>query len=191
MRIVAGRYRGRRLQVPAGYDVRPSSERSREALFNILESGRLTEGQHAVRGARVLDAFAGSGALGIEALSRGASEVFFLEQAPAALRCLRQNLQGLESSASLHILKEDALNPPPAERPVDILLMDPPYGQGLTARALPALTEKGWLDGDTLAVVESARKELQALPADFQLLDRRTYGRAELSFLMLTKARTA
>jgi len=183
MRVVAGRYRGRRLQVPQGRDVRPTSDRSREALFNILQSGRLTEDVSPLPGARVLDAFAGSGALGIEAFSRGASEVVFIEQAPAALTFLRENLRDLEPADALRILKADALRPPRTDRPVDLLLMDPPYQQDLAEPALIALAEGGWLRPGTLVVVETSRRELQEPPVGFALLDRRTYGRAQLSFI--------
>lgn len=185
MRIVAGKYRGRRLRVPEGREVRPTSERSREALFNILASGRLTGGIDPLPGARVLDAFAGSGALGFEAFSRGAGRVDFIETLPAALASLRQNLQGLEPAAALRILQADALRPPRAEEPVDLLLMDPPYGRGLAVPALSALLAAGWIGPGTLTIVEARRQELQPAPEGFKLLESRAYGTAEISFLEL------
>ena len=185
MRVVAGRYRGRRLQVPEGRFVHPTSERSREALFSILESGRLTEGNRLFHEARVLDAFAGSGALGIEAFSRGASEVVFIEQAAQVLAFLRQNLRGLEPPDALRVLKADALHPPRTDQPVDLTLMDPPYEQGLAAPALTALAAAGWLGPRTLVVVETSIRELQEPVPGFRLVDRRRYGRAQLSFLAL------
>ena len=187
MRIVGGRYRGRRLQVPEGQDVRPTSDRSREALFNILEAGRLTDGKNPVVDARVLDAFAGSGALGLEALSRGASDILFIEQAPRALSCLRQNVDGISAPGSLHVLKASVLKPPSTDSPCDIVFMDPPYDQDLAVPALMALRDAGWLGGESLAIVETSRKELQEVPEDFELLDRRVYGRAQISFLRLAR----
>lgn len=183
MRVVAGRYRGRRLEAPPGRAVRPTSERSREAAFNILEAGRLSGGLSPLPGARVLDAFAGTGALGIEAFSRGAERVFFLEKAPEALACLRRNLKGLEPAATLRVLQGDALRPPAAEAPCDLLLMDPPYGEGLAAPALAALWAAGWIGPDTLILAETAAGELDQPPPGFALLDQRRYGRARLSFL--------
>lgn len=185
MRVVAGSYRGRRLEAPPGRTVRPTSERSREAAFNILEAGRLSGGLSPLPGARVLDAFAGTGALGIEAFSRGAATVFFLERAPEALACLRRNLQGLEPAAALRVLQGDALRPPPAEAPCDLLLMDPPYGEKLAGPALAALRAAGWIGPETLVLAETAAGELDAPPPGFALLDQRRYGRARLSFLRL------
>lgn len=185
MRVVAGRYRGRRLEAPPGRAVRPTSERSREAIFNILEAGRHSGGQPLLRGARVLDAFAGTGALGIEAFSRGAEEVTFLEKAASSLACLRQNVKGLEPAAALKIVQADALAPPPAPAAVDLVFMDPPYGEGLAVPALSALHGAGWIGPATLVVVETAVRELDEAPHGFVVLDQRRYGRARLSFLKL------
>lgn len=183
MRVVAGRYRGRRLEAPQGRSLRPTSERSREALFSILESGRLSDGHRLPQGARVLDAFAGTGALGIEAFSRGAASVTLLENATEALACLRRNLKGLEPSEALQIKRADVLQPPAASAPCDLLLMDPPYDRDLAAPALTALADAGWIGPETLIVVESSNRELVHAPTGFTLLDQRRYGRARLSFL--------
>jgi len=188
MRVVAGRYRGRRLEAPPGRSVRPTSERSREAAFSILEAGRLSGGLSPLPGARVLDAFAGTGALGIEAFSRGAGTVFFLERAPEALACLRRNLQGLEPAEALRVAQTDVLRPPPAESPCTLVLMDPPYGEGLAAPALAALRAAGWIAPETVILAETATGELDAPPPGFALLDQRRYGRARLSFLRLEAA---
>ncbi|MDF2096290.1 16S rRNA (guanine(966)-N(2))-methyltransferase RsmD [Aquibaculum arenosum] len=183
MRVVAGRYGGRRLEAPQGRNLRPTSERSREALFSILESGRRSEGRRLPQGARVLDAFAGTGALGIEAFSRGAASVCFLENAQESLTFLRRNLRGLEPSDALQVKGADVLKPPVAPAPSDLVLMDPPYDRSLAAPALTALADAGWIGPETLVVVETSNRELEHAPEGFILLDQRRYGRARLSFL--------
>ncbi len=214
MRIVAGRHRGRRLEAPAGMAVRPTADRTREALFNILTQGKLpwrapvpgqgvggqgvgrqgggghgAEGQGAERrgnplaGARALDAFAGTGALGLEALSRGAAFVTFMENQAVALAACRNNIALLEETARSQALRCDVLRPPPAPAPCDLVLMDPPYNQGLAGPALAALEAAGWLAPGALAVVELMAKEPFALPEGFEALDERKYGKARLVFL--------
>ncbi|MCH8154658.1 MAG: RsmD family RNA methyltransferase [Proteobacteria bacterium] len=204
MRIVAGRHRGRRLEAPAGMAVRPTADRTREALFNILTQGKLpwrapvggqgvggqaVEDQGAERranplaGARALDAFAGTGALGLEALSRGAAFVTFMENQAAALAACRNNIALLEETARSQALRCDVLRPPPAPAPCDLVLMDPPYNQGLAAPALAALEAAGWLAPGALAVVELMAKEPFAPPEGFETLDERKYGKARLVFL--------
>ncbi len=204
MRIVAGRHRGRRLEAPAGMAVRPTADRTREAMFNILTQGKLpwrapvgergAEGQDApghdserrgnpLAGARALDAFAGTGALGLEALSRGAAFVTFMENQAAALTACRNNIALLEETARSQALRCDVLRPPPAPAPCDLVLMDPPYNQGLAAPALAALESAGWLAPGALAVVELMAKEPLALPEGFEALDERKYGKARLVFL--------
>ena len=182
MRIVAGKFRGRRLQAPQGRDIRPTADRTREALFNVIEGGRFGP-PDLLQGARVLDAFAGSGALGLEALSRGAAAAVFLEQAPAAAALCRANIAALGLAERATLLVGDALDPPEAPAAAGLLLMDPPYGRDLAAPALAALARRSWLAPGALAVVEAAAKEGLVPPAGFVELDRRRYGKAELIFL--------
>ena len=184
MRIVAGRHRGRRLVAPEGLAVRPTADRTREALFNILGQGR--GGPPPLEGARVLDAFAGTGALGLEARSRGAGFVTFMESQAAALAALERNIDSLSERAHAKALRADVLRPPKAEAPADIVLMDPPYGQGLAEPALAALAQAGWIAADTIVVVELMAKEPFAAPPDFTITDERKYGKARLVFLALT-----
>ena len=185
MRIVAGRHRGRALQAPPGDAVRPTSDRAREALFNILAHGRFGNGGDgpAYAGASVLDAFAGTGALGLEALSRGAAEAFFLESDRAALAVLRRNVEALGETARARIVPADATNPPRAQKPCGLVFLDPPYRGGLAQPALAALAAAGWIAPDALCVVEAAAKEDFAPVAGFDRLDDRTYGAARLIFL--------
>lgn len=180
MRIVGGRHRGRPLAAPPGAGVRPTSDRAREALFDILGHGRY---QAPFRDAAVLDAFAGTGALGLEALSRGAAEAFFIEEDRAALAALRRNIAALGETARATVLAGDATRPPPARRAVAIAFLDPPYRSGLAAPALEALAAAGWLAPEGLATVEVAAKEPFAAPAGFEILDERRYGAARVIIL--------
>jgi len=181
MRIVAGKHRGRRLVAPEGVAVRPTADRTREALFNILGQGR--GGPAPLEGARVLDAFAGTGALGLEALSRGAGTVAFMESQPSALAALERNIEALGERAHAKALRADVLRPPRAEAPAAIVLMDPPYNQGLAEPALTALAETGWIAADTIVVVELMAKEPFEAPPGFAVTDERKYGKARLVFV--------
>src|SRR5215469_14129631 len=136
MRIVGGRHRGRRLLAPPGDTVRPTSDRARQALFNILSHGRLAADGISFAGAAVLDAFAGTGALGLEALSRGAAEAVFFERDPEARAVLRQNVARLGESAHARIMPYDATRPPHAGVQCAVVFIDPPYRSGLAAPAL-------------------------------------------------------
>ena len=188
MRIVGGRHRGRRLVVPPGDAVRPTSDRAREALFNILSHGRFAAGGIPFAGAAVLDAFAGTGALGLEALSRGAAEAVFFEQDHDALASLRKNIETLGETVHAQILAADATRPPRASLTCAVALLDPPYRSGLAAPALSALAAAGWLAADALAIIELGAREEWAPPAGFTLLDERVYGAARLVFLSRQRA---
>ena len=140
MRIVAGDQRGVRLTAPPGRILRPTSDRVRESVFNILAHGALgLPGLDAPGGARVLDAFAGTGALGLEALSRGARHVVFMENGRIALRGLRENIDQCKRQDDSTIREKNVLGPPPATAPVDVAFLDPPYRQNLVAPALGGL----------------------------------------------------
>ena len=183
MRIVGGRHRGRRLLAPPGDTVRPTSDRAREALFNILAHGRLAADGSPIAGAVVLDAFAGTGALGLEALSRGAAEAVFIERDPEAVAVLRRNVASLRESDRAEILPGDATRPIRAGVQCAVAFVDPPYRSGLAAPALEALDRAGWLAPDALAIAELGAPEEFEPPAGFSLLDERVYGAARLVFL--------
>jgi 16S rRNA (guanine966-N2)-methyltransferase len=188
LRIVGGRFGGRKLEIPPGGAVRPTSDRAREALFNILAHGdyRTPHGPLPL-GARVLDVFAGSGALGLEALSRGAEHVAFLEQDPAHLKLIRKNAFLLNDGDAVSLLPRDGVNPgpPPSANPspADLALLDPPYDSGLGPRALAALDRAGWLAPACTAVIEVAAKEAVEPPEGFEVREARKYGAAKLVFL--------
>lgn len=183
MRVVGGSLKRRPIAAPEGLDVRPTSDRARESLFNILAH---REGRP-LADARVLDVFAGSGALGIEALSRGAAHATFLETLPQALAAIRLNIGKLGLSGRTTVLSRDALNPGPPPvgptLPATLAFLDPPYRSGLAPKALAALRTAGWLAPGALVSVEVGSKEDLAPPEGFTVLDERRYGAAKLVLL--------
>jgi 16S rRNA (guanine966-N2)-methyltransferase len=178
MRIIAGQYRGRRLASPKGQDIRPTGDRAREALFSILEHG-----QPPVRGARFLDLFCGTGAVGLEALSRGAAEVLLVESDGDALRVAETNLQRLGAPKSIRLLRQDATGLGPAPARFDLVFLDPPYRSGLAAPALECLIRQSWLAPEARIVVELAARENLELPDGYELEQERSYGAAKFLFL--------
>lgn len=188
MRIIGGVHRGRALVAPDGGATRPTSERVREALFNILSHGIPHTRETALpEGARVLDLFAGSGALGLEALSRGALRVLFVDTAPAARAAIRENVETLQAAGATRLYRRDAGNLGPMESncggPFDLAFLDPPYHSGLIAPALDGLREGGWLNPAAVLVLELASNELPPEHAGYSELDRRVYGDTMLVFL--------
>lgn len=181
MRVVGGNFRGRPLHAPDGKTIRPTSDRVREALFNILTHTALGPGWLGLPGARVLDVFAGSGALGIEALSRGAASVEFIENSTDARQYLNRNLAGLGLTDRANVHAFNATQPPPGRRQASLALLDPPYHSGLGFHSLPALAEKGWLADGAIAVLEETEPSAPDMP-NFTLLQTRTYGRTALLF---------
>ncbi len=181
MRIVGGRLRGRALAAPKSASVRPTADRLREALFNILT--------HAygdpVTDARVLDLFAGTGALGLEALSRGARFALLIDDAAAARALMRDNVEALGLGGSARIFRRDATKLGDAHpvEPFGLAFLDPPYGQGLAERALVSARAGRWFLSDALIVVEEAADAGFTAPAGFQEIERRRYDDTELIFL--------
>lgn len=174
-RIIAGSLRGRRLVVPEGIEVRPTSERMREALFNILGAK--------IHFSRFLDVFAGSGAIGLEALSRGAAMVWFVENGRTALQALRANIDKLDSDRRTRVLPIDATRLGPAPMAFDIVYLDPPYASETAAPVISALAEGGWLALDATIVAERPSKGAMAVPAGFIMVGERRYGAGTLHFL--------
>src|SRR5271167_4697770 len=174
MRIVGGRLKGRTLLTPSSRAIRPTSERLRESIFDILE--HRFPGQ--IEGARVVDLFAGTGALAIEALSRGARFALFVDNGAEARALLRANVEALALGGVTRIWRADAtkLGRAPSGPAFTLAFLDPPYGEGLAGPALAALVEGGWLEPDALCVVEEAAKAEIAPPAGLTGVDARTYG---------------
>ncbi len=175
MRIIAGQWRGRPIVAPKGDATRPTADRTREALFSMLTS-RLGS----FEGLAVADLFAGSGALGLEALSRGAATCLFVEQDKAALEALRSNLAKLREKGDVRATSVMALGP--AAAPLDLILMDPPYGSGAGLVALDRLARLGWTGPATWISIETAKSEEIALPG-FAVDASRVHGKARLTLL--------
>ncbi len=181
MRVVGGRLRGRAIAAPKSKTIRPTADRLRESLFNILTHAF----DDPVTGARVLDLFAGTGALGIEALSRGAAFVQFVDDGAEARALLRENTATLGLGGTSRIFRRDAtkLGDAHPAAPFSLVFLDPPYGHGLATAALAAARTGGWLTPDALVVVEEAVKAQFAAPVEFSEIDRRRYDDTEFVFL--------
>jgi 16S rRNA (guanine966-N2)-methyltransferase len=183
MRIVGGRLKGRALASPGGRDTRPTSDRAREAVFNVLTHADWSPG---LEGRRVLDLFAGSGALGFEAISRGAAFALFVEIDAAARGAIRDNIEALGLFGVTRIHRRDAtdlgVKPAGLGEPFDLVFLDPPYHRGLSEAALARLKSGGWISEGALAVLECAADETPAAPG-FETLDTRLYGAAKVLFL--------
>lgn len=189
MRIIAGKHRGRAIRVPKAEALRPSSDRLRQAVFNILDHGNSAA---PYAGEPIVDLFAGTGAYGLEALSRGAAFATFIDLDGAALLGIRRNAAAMGEAAGIAALKLDAtklVSPPrlvPA--PASVAFLDPPYQSGLAVPALQGLHAHGWLRPEALAVVEVAATEQLPAPKAYTILDERTYGAGRVVFLKLACA---
>jgi 16S rRNA (guanine966-N2)-methyltransferase len=175
VRIIAGRYKGRRLTAPPGLDTRPTADRARQALFDSLMHAPWAEG--AIMGAAVLDVFAGTGALGLEALSRGAARATFIESSRPALAALRANIAACGAGDLCRVVAGDALKPPRGAA-CGLVFLDPPYGQDLVPLALAALTKAGWVAPGALIIAEVAAAEPP--PTDMPRLAERRHGAAQI-----------
>ncbi len=182
MRVIFGRFGGRKLIVPSGYDIRPTSDKIRGAIFNILRSrGAITDN------CNVLDIFCGTGALGIEALSQGAGFCAFIDKARKSLDLARDNVSTLGiSKDDVHFMVRDAgaLLERPKDYPrFDLVFLDPPYRRNLVGAALSALDKRGWLAQDACLVVETESRGNEPLPAHYKLEDERIYGDTKVMFI--------
>jgi 16S rRNA (guanine966-N2)-methyltransferase len=181
MRIVGGKFRGRVLASPDHAGLRPTADRVREAVFNILLHGIV---EFEISGARVIDLFAGTGALGIEALSRGAAYCLFVEESAEARALIRTNIEALGLTGATKIFRRDAteLGAVGNIAPFDLAFLDPPYAKGLGEAALKSLREGGWLAPDAVVVLEERAHCEVALPQGFAEIDRRIYGESQVVF---------
>ena len=184
MRVIGGRFKGMALVSPQSDAIRPSTDRLRETVFNILAHGFGDPAQDA----RVLDLFAGTGALGIEALSRGARSALFVDTSAQARALIRRNLDAAGIMGLARISKRDAthLGPAGAQGGFTLGFLDPPYGKGLAERALPSLGRGGWLAPDALIVTEERASAEIDIGAAFTLEDRRDIGDSQILFLRFT-----
>ena len=188
LKVVGGKHRGRSIATPEGSNTRPTSNRARESLFNILMHAKWHDddvhgGTSPLIDARVLDAFAGSGALGIEALSRGAAHATFLDNDATAVRLIGENLRKMGEASNAKVIRADATRPPPAREACDLVFLDPPYRSGQAAPALAALAAAGWVAPDAIVTVELAHNEDIVPPDGFEAIDERRYGAAKIVIL--------
>ena len=164
---------------------RPTMDRVRESIFNMLAHTDLGNDADCVQDAFVLDAFAGSGALGLEALSRGAKFIYFFDKNTRALATVRENAWSFGEAETTKIMKVDATNPPSAPQAMNLVLLDPPFGKNLVALSLPSLLKAGWIDQNTTIVAEIAAREELKLPENFIILHEKIYGTAHVFFIKL------
>jgi 16S rRNA (guanine966-N2)-methyltransferase len=181
MRVVGGRLKGRTLASPASRDIRPTADRLRESLFNILIHGY----GDPIDGVRVLDLFAGTGALGIEAISRGAAFALFVDNGAEARALLRNNVEALGLGGVTKVFRRDAgdLGPAHPVEPFSLVFLDPPYRMKLAEKALGSLRDGGWLTPGAMLVVEEARAAGFVAPEGFEELERRAYDDTEFTIL--------
>jgi 16S rRNA (guanine966-N2)-methyltransferase len=174
MRIIAGRLKGRALQSPASQDIRPTSDRLREAIFNVLAHAY----DDPVEGAAVIDLFAGTGAMGLEALSRGAKRVLFVDDGTQARALIRANVEAFGLGGATKVFRRDAtkLGQAPAGDRFALAFLDPPYGKGLVEPALIALRDGGWLLPEALVIAEEAADAQLTVPDGLTQLEQRVYG---------------
>jgi len=181
MRIIAGKFRHRKLLSPPRV-TRPTSDRTRESIFNILYS----LDKSLMEGALVLDAFAGSGALGLEALSRGAAHATFLEKDNRVIQVLKENIAALDVMPHCSLYIGDSMKPPRAPSPVTLVFLDPPYDQAVEMPCLAALSTQGWICPQTLIVLETSAKRTLDLPPNARVIKQCRYGATFVSFLYFT-----
>jgi len=181
MRVVGGRLKGRNLVSPSSREIRPTADRLRESVINILVHAY----GNPFQGARVLDLFAGTGALGIEAISRGAAFALFVDNGAEARALLRNNVEALGLGGVTKVFRRDATNLGPAHplEPFALVFLDPPYAKGLAEKALASLRDGGWLTPAALLVVEEAKAAAFAAPDGFEELERRMYDDTEFVLL--------
>jgi len=184
MRIVGGKLKGRAIKTPEGRTTRPTSDRARESIFNVLAHA---DWAPSLEGLRVIDAFAGSGALGFEAMSRGAAFCLFVETDSAARGCIRDNIEAFQLFGSTRIHRRSATDlggkPAGLGAPFDLVFMDPPYAYDLVPPALDQLVRGAWITPEAFVVAETGADETAPATPGWSLLDERIYGAARVSFL--------
>jgi 16S rRNA (guanine966-N2)-methyltransferase len=179
--IRSGKFKNKKLAIPAD-GVRPTSDKIRQAVFNVLLHAKFAP---QLTGANVLDAFAGTGAMGLEALSRGAAHAWLIEKDAGIGKILTQNLTFARNDATL--IAGDAQSPPVAPATMHIVFLDPPYEQNLLGSSIPALAAQGWIGDKTLLVCETKKDEIWQQPAGLKILDARSYGNTDISFATFSR----
>lgn len=186
MRIISGKLKGRKIDPPPrkGKNVRPTTGRTKEAIFSILTSGRfLQEGHHAFEDAIIADVCCGTGALGFEALSRGAGHVVFIDQDPDVIASLKMNAAKMGEIDTISCLRRNILELPVARQACNIVFIDPPYEKGMIPDILAQLAAKSWLADEAILVIEHSKREDCIAPEGFELIDERKYGLTKVTLL--------
>lgn len=184
MRIISGKHRGRRIEMSEKTEIRPTSGRTREAIFNILTHASFgRDGEPLLIGKRVLDIFCGTGGLGLEALSRGAQHVTFIDRNTSSLALARSNAERFGEADNVSFIRSDSTNLPPAMYPCTVAFADPPYNQGMAEPALASLRRQGWLEPNAIVIIELSARELLHVPEGYELLDERKYGNSKVLIL--------
>lgn len=184
MRIIAGKHKGRKIEIAKDADgkIRPTSEFAREAIFNILSHGKYADG---LAGKNVLDVFCGTGAFGLEALSRGAENVTFIDMSREGISTARHNAEKMNELINSEFIQADARKIGKSRKQYSVVFIDPPYFEKLITSTLQALYDGGWLAADALLIIEHDSKEVIEIPEMFEVINQRKYGRATIELLKL------
>jgi 16S rRNA (guanine966-N2)-methyltransferase len=186
MRIIAGKHRGRRIESPDSYAIRPTSSRTREAVFNILTHGEYVEpGNSPLIDQHILDICCGTGAFGLEALSRGAAKVTFIDKQRDALKLARHNAEKFGESERSTFLPYDATNLPKSIKAYALAYVDPPYKEGLVPKMLVSMAKVGWVNQDSLIITEQDSKYPFDIPEQFEIIREKDYSKTKVLFLKL------
>lgn len=184
MHVISGKYRRRKIQSFDQKGIRPTTGMAREAIFNILSHGQFSDDERTIfDGCTVLDLFCGTGALGIEALSRGAERAIFIDKDPKHLDVARHNVEHVGAMQDAQFIRSDSSNPPPAKMSCGLVFLDPPYESGLLVSTLQNLIKGGWLDTGSILVLEMQRNEKFHVPEGFNTLVDRHYGKTRIMLL--------
>lgn len=184
LRIIAGKHRGRKIFMKEGKDIRPTGSRAREGIFNILLHGRFSGVDNSpLVDKRVVDLFCGSGALGLEALSRGAAHVTFVDQSSESIALVKQNAEHFGETPNVKFVRSDSSSLPPAPQKFSLAFMDPPYKTELATKALESLHKNKWLEDDAVVVVEVSKTQEITPPEGYDVFDMRDYGNNRIYFL--------
>ena len=184
MRIISGKHRGRRIEMKEGKDIRPTSSKARQAIFNILSHGEFSGPDASPFIERkVADLFCGSGALGLEALSRGAGSVTFVDQSQDSLNLVRASAEKFGESKNIRLLRSDSSKLGPSITRHSLVFLDPPYNKNLAVPALESLVRSNWLEPNAVCVVELSAKEAFILPPHYEIISERHYGAAQILIL--------
>ena len=184
LRVISGKYKGKKLFCEEEAEIRPTKEIAKEGLFSILDSDKfLKNGERLLVGANVLDVFAGTGALAIEAISRGARSATLIDNNPQHIDVARKNISSIQEAENIKILKADATSLPNSRERYDVVFIDPPYQGNLLIKALEQLATKAWFNPLAIVVCESSSKEKIEFSEHFEFLEERQYGKSKFTFL--------